>query len=150
MFRKLALSSMTLLAMTPVVASVLPQASVSANTQNVSKVSTQQLREIGGRFTASLVEGMGTKPFSIGTVEYVIPPTIILDVSNGGPESLSWSAAIYDVTSNSVVSDWKEFSHGYNALSMSVDRSKVSLGDNLQVWLHANSGSGTVSFSVLG
>lgn len=115
---------------------------VSQNAQ--TSQSQSNLGEISGSFSGDLHEGMGTKPVPIGTVEYVVPPVITLNVINGGPENLTWSAAIYDVTTNKLVCDWTEFQHGYGNLLLPIDRSNVKVGDSLQLWLHANSGSGHV------
>ncbi|WP_406835094.1 hypothetical protein ABLU29_02520 [Lactococcus lactis] len=74
--------------------------STENKTSNQSEISTKSLKEIYGRFTGNLNEGGGSAVVDLGTVENFSPNFIILDVINGGPASLDWSAAIYDETAN--------------------------------------------------
>lgn len=117
--------------------SVTPESKVSNHSKG--------LKEIFGSFTGNLNEGGGNTIVDLGTVENFSPNFIILDVINGGPASLDWSAAIYDTTTNSLVGDWTPFVHGYSALDVRV--SGTNVGDHLELWLHANSGSGEVSLT---
>ncbi|MDU0320691.1 MULTISPECIES: hypothetical protein [unclassified Enterococcus] len=147
MLKKLLTSTMVLLSVSSAAAGVLCTTTVSADTVSSTTVATPQLREIGGSFSGELHEGMGVEPVNIGTVEYTIPPVIVLDVVDGGPESLSWSVAVLDQRSG-LVSDWTEFKHGNTTLPINIDMSKVRIGDELQLQVHANSGEGFVTFYV--
>ena len=71
------------------------------------------------------------------------PCFFILDVFNGGPLSLNWSAAIYNVSKNKVICDWTDFNHNYSNLLLHY-KERSSNEDQLQLWLHANSESGVV------
>ena len=119
--------------------------STENKTSNQSEISSKSLKEIYGSFTGNLNEGAGNTVVDLGTVENFSPNFIILDVINGGPASLDWTAAIYDTTTNSLVGDWTPFVHGHSALDVRV--SGTNIGDHLELWLHANSGTGEVSLT---
>jgi hypothetical protein len=145
MLKKLLTNTMMLLAMSPVAAGILSSTTVSADTASFNTVVKPQPREIHARFTGELRGGMGVQPVMLGTVEYVIPNGIMLDVVNGGPESLSWSASVINGRTGKQISAWKEFKHGTSNLSLPIDKTQVHLGDKLVLYLHANSGSGYVT-----
>lgn len=120
-------------------------AETSTKEDNMLKNNKLTLKEIGGSWSGELHGGMGTKPVVIGNWNKISdnPYFLMLDVVNGGPLSLNWSAAIYNVSKNKVICDWTNFNHNYSNLTLRY-KEKPSNGDQLQLWLHANSGSGVV------
>lgn len=146
MYKKLVTSVALLLSVSPAVSGVLMTTSVSADTVNSTIKSNVSPRDIGGRYNGEIRGGMGIDILNIGYYEYVVKPFIRLEVIDGGPESLSWSAAIYNATTNELVNDWQEFKHGSNNMIFNINQTKVHVGDQLQVHVHANSGEGYITF----
>lgn len=150
MKKKIALIAIGTIVVTGLTGPVALANSVSTenNIPDYSEISTGAVKDIFGSFTGNLNEGGANTVVDIGTIENFSPNFIILDVISGGPTSLDWSAAIYDTTTNTLVSNWTPFVHGYSALNIRV--SGTNVGDHLELWLHANSGSGRVSLTASG
>jgi len=146
MHKKLITSAALLLAVSPALPSVLTSTLVSADTDSSTIRTNVSPREIMGRFSGEIHEGMGISSIGIGAFEYIVPPFLMLDVIDGGPESLSWSASVYNVTTGELVNDWQEFKHGGNDIIFNLDKTKVHVGDQLKVNVHANSGKGNITF----
>lgn len=148
MYKKLVTSVALLLSVSPAVSGVLMTASVSADSVNSTIKSNVAPRDVSGSYSGEIQEGMGIDTLNIGSFNYVVEPIVSLDIKDGGPESLSWSAAIYNATTNELVSDWQEYKHGERHIFYDLDTTKIDVGDQLQVYVQANSGEGYISFIV--
>jgi hypothetical protein len=66
-------------------------------------------------------------------------------VTNGGPNSLEWTAAVLNERTNAVISDYHPFIHGNTALKVSIWENSIIEGDKLSLILHNNSGRGSIT-----
>lgn len=88
--------------------------------------------------------------FEIGTISreamtvFYIPRFFSIRVTNGGPDSLIWTAAIKNNTSDEVISQYTKFIHGQTGLTIKINAGSISEGDDISVILHNDSGTGSV------
>lgn len=149
MYKKLVTSvALLLLSVSPAVSGVLMTASVSADSVNSTLKLNVTSSDVSGIYSGDIYESLEIDTLNIGSFYYVVEPYIILNVRDGGPKSLSWSAAIYNATTNELVNDWQEFEHGTKLIEFRIDEAKVHVRDKLQVYVRANSGEGHISFEI--
>lgn len=77
-------------------------------------------------------------------VNYFIPGMYLLIVPDGGPESLKWTAAIYNSTKKEIISEYTRFHHGYNQLIIEIFEHSISEGDTLQLYVNNDEGVGQI------
>lgn len=88
--------------------------------------------------------------FKIGTISretmtlFYIPRFFSISVTNGGPVSLIWTAAIKNTTSDVIISDYTPFIHGETGLTIKIYEDSISEGDDISVILHNNTGTGSI------
>lgn len=90
-------------------------------------------KSIKGPFDVLFHKPNDTRLVEAGTVEILVPNGISLSVINGGPQQLTWTAAVFNDTTNKLVSSYIKFDHNYDRLSIPIEKSKVKLGDKLSV-----------------
>ncbi|MDG4983873.1 hypothetical protein OGZ51_06920 [Lactococcus lactis] len=156
MFKKLVLSSMALLAMTPVVASVLPQSSVSANA--VRSLQQSKIKSINASGFVMLESGGSNSDTSypLGIVDNNNLEGVTLqipDVIDPGmfSDSCSVEFSIYNVTTKATVSDVLSLGNGYYmGQEFPMPVAGVSKGDQLEMRMHAVSGAPSFNFNAYG
>ena len=79
-------------------------------------------------------------------IPFYIPGRMVLGVPQGGPDSLKWTAAVYNERLRKIISEYVPFKHGTNALTIPIWANSVQKGDGLSVVLHNDEGTGSVSF----
>lgn len=88
--------------------------------------------------------------FEIGTISretmtlFYIPRFFTISVTNGGPSSLTWAAAIKNNTSDEIISDYTPFIHGQTGLTVTINEGSISEGDDISVILHNDTGTGSI------
>jgi hypothetical protein len=88
--------------------------------------------------------------FEIGKISrdsmtvFFIPRFFSISVTNGGPDSLTWTAAIKNNTSDEVISEYTQFIHGAKGLTVKIFEDSISEGDDISVILHNDSGAGSI------
>lgn len=137
--------SMGLILMSTTVFSVTSSAAVISPVAD-DLIMSKSTKELSGYFVGDIYEGMGTKVVSMGMWETISdnPFYVLLDVVNGGPNSLDWSAQIYNVTKGKAVTDWQNFKHNSTSAWSFKINEKPSDGDQIELYLSANSGSGNI------
>ncbi|HHD1574535.1 TPA: hypothetical protein ACN1M8_002218 [Enterococcus faecium] len=111
---------------------------VDASVKYTSKVKQESfqrsLRSIGENFNVVFTRPTQQIVQQAGTVEYVVPNGILLRVTNGGPTSLNWSAAVRNNRTGAYVSNWVSFQHGTTQLRIPFNnKNAIRLGDSLSV-----------------
>lgn len=136
MNKKLLSSTLMLLTLSPVAAGVVTQATmVSADTTTSGLCEKSNLRDIHGSFGFLFTKPHQYLTAYAGNYDVFVGNGIKLDVANGGPESLSWSAMVYNKrTGKQVLKDWVEFKHGDSTMSLYFDKSAdIKVGDSFDV-----------------
>lgn len=134
MLKKFLASSIILLAASSPIAGLISQStSVSADTTSPKLSEKSNTRMVGGSWRALFTAPWQTKSVDAGTYDISCQHGILLEVTNGGPEDLSWAAHIVNGRTGRTITDgWINFEHGTDYLYLPIPAgSDVKNGDEL-------------------